>query len=127
MQHYETPLLTALVDGRTEVAKRLIACGANLEAPNMIRSPDGSGFAHTALHTTTSRQIRWAFDLLVTSGANVDRQTTLGWTAMHFAAQKDDTIAVASLLRGGASWGLRDVDGNRPVDLAGPKVEPLIS
>lgn len=125
-QHWETPLVTACVDHRWEVATALIDNGAVVDAPNMIVAPGGSGFGHTAIHTLTTSGDVPGVVRLIAAGANVNRQTTLGWTPLHFAAQKDNPEMTATLLQAGAEPGIGDLDGERPTAFAGRRTRHLL-
>lgn len=126
-QHWETPLLTAFVDRRAEVASALLQLGAAPDAPNAIGLPGGGGFGHTVLHTLAMSGESSAVATLVAAGADVNRQTTLGWTPLHFAAQNDAVDVVLTLLRVGADPGLCDLDGERPIHVAGPDTRALLA
>lgn len=125
-QHMETPLLTALVDGRLEAVAALLDHGANVDAPNALMSPPGGGFGHTALHTMATRGDDAAVARLISARANVNSRTTLGRTALHFAAVEDSARIVELLLKAGADPRVREFNtdvpgglGDRPVDQAG--------
>ena len=124
-QHWQTPLLSAYLDDRLEVADALLYLGANVDAPNMIAAAAGGGFGHTALHTLVTSRNLDAATHLVAAGADVNAQTTLGWTPLHFAAQKDDPHMVRALFAANADRHLPDLDGNPPVRFAGPYTRRL--
>lgn len=132
-RHWETPLLTAFIDGRLEVANALIRRGAAIDAPNYVGFPAGGGFGHTVLHMLASRRDHAGVAAVIEAGADVNRQTTVGWTALHFAADKDDVELVSLLLRSGARtqiWSVGWDDPNDPpllpIDLAGPSTREFI-
>lgn len=127
LQHWETPLLTSLIDQRSEVAASLIALGAAVDAPNAIRFPNGNGFGHTALHMLIARGERGGAVSLIEAGADLNCQTTEGATPLHFAAMEDDEETIVALLRAGASPRVRNFAGSMPIGLAGPKTRPLLS
>lgn len=127
LQHWETPLLTALVDGRSEAADELLLSGADVDAPNAAVFPSGHGFAHTALHMMIQRRDHGAVRRLIAAGANVNHQTTLGSTPLYFAASVDDLELVRILLDAGARPRTPDVEGALPVDSAGPRTRHLFA
>ena len=61
-----------------------------------------------------------AIRLLLASGANVDRLTRYGWTALHAAAQTKSPRCMAALIAGGADVNVRKADstGEYPLHLA---------
>lgn len=127
IQHWETPLLTALVDGRWDVARELIRSGANVDAPNAAIFANGAGFAHSALHMMIQRSDHDAVQALITAGADVNRQTTLGSTPLHFAATVDDPELVILLLDAGARPQIPDLEGKLPAEAAGARTSHLFS
>lgn len=126
VQHWETPLLTALVDERLEVAHALIKAGASVDAPNAAIFPSG-GFGHTALHALIQRKDRRGVQALIAAGADVNRQTTLGSTPLYFAASIDDPDLVRILLNAGAQPHIPDLTGTLPIDAAGPMTRHLLT
>lgn len=126
IQHWETPLLTALVDERWQVARELLRSGADVDAPNAAIFPNGGGFGHTALHMMLQRSDHYGVQELIAAGANVNRQTTLGSTPLYFAASVDDQELVRILLDAGANPQIRDLDGKSPTDAAGPRTRHLL-
>lgn len=126
LQHLETPLLTAFIDQRFEVAGTLVRFGADVNAPNAALFPDGRVLAHTALHMLASRKEQVGARVLIEAGADVNLQTTWGTTPLHFAAENDDTETVSRLLSAGARTDIRDLNGALPIDQAGPASRRLL-
>ena len=52
---------------------------------------------------------------LFESGKDINKQDNNGWSALHFAAQKQSVIAVKTLLKCGANVELKDSYGNTPL------------
>lgn len=125
-QHFETPLLTALVDERREVAHALMRAGADVDAPNGVFFEHG-GFGHSALHMMVQRRDYEGTRTLIAAGADVNRQTTLGSTPLYFAASIDDPFLVRNLLDAGARAMIRDLEGGLPADVAGPRTRDLLA
>lgn len=130
--HWESPLLTACVDGRSQAVEALLAHGADPDATNAIVFPGKQVLNHTALHTVCQRGLVDAAKRLIAAGADVNRRTTLGTTPLHFAAGKDHVELVQLLLSAGADPKAREFDterpgewGGTPVDQAGPRTRPL--
>ncbi|GAA4714630.1 Ankyrin repeat [Promicromonospora umidemergens] len=126
IQHWETPLLTALVDERRVVARELIRSGADVDAPNAAIFLGGGGFGHSALHMMIERRDHDGVQLLISAGADVNRQTTLGSTPLYFAASVDDPDLVRVLLNAGARPQIRDLEGKFPAETAGPRTRHLL-
>ena len=131
--HWETPLLTAFIDGRRAAVAGLLELGADVDAPNAIKLANGTVLNHTALHMLAQRGDNEGAALLIMAGADVNRRTSLGTTSLHFAAGKDNVDLVALLLRAGANPLLREFDtdnpgewGDLPVDQAGPRTRLLL-
>ena len=57
-------------------------------------------------------------ELLVKCGADVNRQDSAGYTALHFAAQEYDPDMIALLLRNGANTETEDKHGSTPLAVA---------
>lgn len=132
-QHMETPLLTALIDGRLEAVAALLDHGANVDAPNAVMSPPGGGFGHMALHMMAQRGDDAAVARLISARADVNARTTLGTSALHLAAGGDYARIVVLLLRAGADPRVREFNsdfpgglGDRPVDQAGRATRQLL-
>ncbi|MGO4593137.1 ankyrin repeat domain-containing protein [Leifsonia sp. 2TAF2] len=130
--HWETPLLTACVDGRSHAVEALLAHGADPDAANAIVFPGKQVLNHTALHTVCQRGLVDVAKRLIAAGADVNRRTTLGTTPLHFGAGKDHVELVQLLLNAGADPKAREFDterpgqwGGTPMDQAGPRTRPL--
>ena len=132
-RHWETPLLTAFVDGNVEAAAALIDLGADVDAPNGIVFSSGEVLNHTTLHMLAQRGDNIGAARLIAAGADVNRRTSFGTTCLHFAAGKDNYDLVVMLLRAGADPGVREFNkdapnglGDLPVEQAGPRTAPLL-
>lgn len=55
--------------------------------------------------------IQWLFD----SGANLDHQDRIGYSALHFAGQEKNVEAAKFLLEKGANPNIQDIHGNTPL------------
>lgn len=133
LEHWETPLLTAFIDGHLEAASALLEFGAEVDAPNAIVFPNGSVLNHTTLHMLAQRGDTTAARQVIAAGADVNRRTSLGTTSLHFAAGEDNYNLVVALLNAGADPHIREFNSDRPggfgdlpIDQAGPTTTPLL-
>jgi Ankyrin repeats (3 copies) len=124
--HWETALLTTLIDGHNEAARALILHRANVDAPCVVSTPGTGGFAHTALHMTVSQEMLEATSLLLDAGADANRQTTLGTTPLFLAASDDNVDMVRLLMHHQADPGIADFAGRFPRDVAGERTRHLL-
>jgi ankyrin repeat protein len=134
-----TPLHTAVDNGRLEVARALIAAGANVNSPG--RREDGhmplfnavdrrrpeiarlllaSGAAVDARDKADNTPLAYAADnrpemaeVLLAAGADVNaRRKSDGWTPLFTAVHHNAVDTVRVLLRHGADMEARSADGN---------------
>lgn len=137
-----TPLMRAVIANDIEVAQVLLEKGAspNIEGmgltPFLIAAGVGFGGLGTGLAASTSAggpPNPALMDLLLQHGANINAQVTgtltysmrisrapsgtEGMTALHVAAQKDNKDVVRYLLEKGATPGVLDAGGHKPIDL----------
>ena len=126
LEHWETPLLTALVDERVNVADSLIASGANVDAPNFYKDENNVTLAHTALHMMAARADAEHVRYLLAAGADVNRRTTDGATPLALAAAEDDPAIVVLLLNRGASPTDADFFGRTPRSRSGEQTRALL-
>lgn len=107
------PVLTlACFFGHAEVAARLLAAGAPLEAP----ARDGSEVR--ALHAATVGGRLGLVHALLRAGAEVEATQADGASALHLAAGTGQARIAALLLEHGADPQARDADGRTPRDRA---------
>ncbi len=85
--------------------------GANRPRPSSLKKI-------TPLHKAAEEGDLGQVRALVTSGADVNAQTTGDWTALHYAAREGHKEIVAMLLDHGANVNARDTGGDRPLDVA---------
>jgi rhodanese-related sulfurtransferase len=105
-----TPLMQASHKGETEMARLLIAAGAQLEK----RNGDGS----TAIWLACVGQHVEIIDLLIDAGINLDNQNDNGATSLMYAASSGRTAVVAKLLAKGADASAETLDGFSALDMA---------
>ena len=99
----ETPLLTALYCGHTEIAKRLIQLGANVNAVN-FSSHD------TAVHFASSFDRPDILPLLLEKGANYTALNIHGRNIGHNAARFASTRFIETM----STCNLKDLDLKKP-------------
>ena len=109
----DPPLLVATVMGRASecklIVEQLIAAGANI---NRVSSQ----YAETALHYAVRSKNWEVAELLINAGANVDSQSSAGYTPLQFAVVNGDAATSDLLLKSGADPELRNSAGFRPID-----------
>ena len=79
---------------------------------------DAGGFGNAPLKIAAVWGDSQAIELLVSSGAELDRQHEDGYTALHHAASQGNLDAAATLLRLGASANVKDNFGQLAKDYA---------
>lgn len=125
-EHWETPLLTALVDERVNVADSLLANGANVDAANFYVDEKNVTLAHTALHMMSARADVESVRYLLAAGASANRRTTEGATPLSLAAAEDDPATVLLLLDAGANPADTDFFGRTPLSRSGERTRGLL-
>jgi hypothetical protein len=102
-------LTRAAAEGDLGRVRRLISKGVNVDTPDLSSSPlmVAAFYGQDAL-----------VKLLLQKGANPDRVSRKGRTALMFAARQGQTEVVKRLLGAGASASLKDDAGNTAVKLA---------
>jgi uncharacterized protein len=107
-----TPLHLASFFGHVEIARTLIAGGADPEA--VAQNPMRVQPLHSAAATKQLAIAR----LLVEAGADVNEPQERGFTPLHAAAQNGDVELARLLIERGADPALATDDGRRAADLA---------
>ena len=109
-----TPLLWACIRGQLEVARLLVAKGADVNlaqgdgwTPLHAAVCDGNDATHVALTR-----------LLLEHGANREARNGLGWTPLHAAALKGNTATMGILLEQKAEASAKDNTGATPLHIA---------
>jgi ankyrin repeat protein len=110
-----TPLHYAAYFGHTDVARYLIAIGADIGSVSLdpLRNQPLHAAA-TSGHTEIAR-------ILLDAGADVNAEQSGQWTALHGAAQKGFAEIVSLLLERGARPDGRSYSGSTPLSLAREK------
>lgn len=107
----ETPLYFAAEKGETEMAKLLIAKGAD---PKVL-TPNGE----TVLHAAAMIESSALMSALIEAGAEVNAANRDGETPLHWAALTGTFLAVKALADAGADLNVQDAQrGNTPLHAA---------
>jgi len=107
----ETPLYFAAEKGETEMAKLLIAKGADAK----VLTPNGE----TVLHAASMIESSALMTALIEAGAEVNARNLDGETPLHWAALTGTFLAVKALADAGADLDAQDVRrGNTPLHAA---------
>jgi ankyrin repeat protein len=139
-----TPLMRAAIGNDNEVARVLLAKGANPNTvgmgltPFLVAAGVGTGGRGTGLAASTSAggaANTALMEMLIEHGANVNAQvtgtktysmrisrapsSTEGMTALHVAAQSGKADLVKFLLDKGAKTEIVDSNGHKPIELVG--------
>ncbi len=84
---------TAVVSNSIEMAKLLIARGADINS-----GADINGGIYSALHTSIGGERRDLSELLIQHGADVNAKDKLGCTSLYYAIRKDDYLYFMNIL-----------------------------
>ncbi len=106
----ETPLLVAVREGYDDIAKALIAAGANVN----IRNAQGQTLLHLAVLDEDYGNARTA-RLLLKLGADINARDHAGRTPLYQAASSHFAPGVRLLLASGAEVNARDAEGHTPL------------
>jgi len=123
------PLHIAAEMGRPDKIEALLACGAKVDVRDAEdRTPlhfasgrQGASNALQAIGSLFGMEVSSysrCVERLVDAGANVNSQDTSGWTPLHYAADKKNSMVVDTLLARGASPHVADEVGMLPQDVA---------
>lgn len=107
-------LIDASYNGDTEIVKKLLKEGADVNATRN----DGRTVGRTALHGASSNGYTEIVEKLMEKGADVNAKGKNDWTALHGASGKGYTKTVAMLLCWGADVNAEDDDRNTALSLA---------
>ncbi|KAJ1364603.1 hypothetical protein KIN20_024726 [Parelaphostrongylus tenuis] len=108
-----TPMLMAVMNGRTDLVKLLLSKGANLGH----RDRDG----HSAVHWAVVCGQLDMLNFLLAEGADVEASDLLKATPLHYSTATEETsteLALAilhTLLKQGAKPNCRDIDERTPI------------
>jgi ankyrin repeat protein len=119
-QDHFTPLFNAAQQGRPEIARLLLANGANVDARDSL--------GNTPLAFAADNHADVA-EVLLAAGANVNarRDTQDGWSPIFTAVDHDAVEAMRVLLRHGADPEIRSNNGNAAIHIAADRgyVRPI--
>lgn len=116
----DSPLATAARDGRVAEVRRLLAAGAEVDAPA------GGGFPALAWAARLGRVE--AMHVMIEGGAAIDGQDqgVNGWTPIMHALHKDQTKAALAFLEWGAGVDATSRNGTTPLMRAACENEPEV-
>lgn len=102
----KTPLFIAAYEGKTEIVKVLLACGAN---PNVADKDYGA----TPLHYASRIGFLMIVNALISSGADINKVDNADFsTPLHLAAEAGRKQVVDALVRAGADCTILDSFGD---------------
>jgi ankyrin repeat protein len=110
-----TPLGLACYFGHEEVAKYLVANGAD------VNRPSNNGFHVYPIHSACADNYTSIARMLIEHGAMVNVKQQAGATPLHSAAQNGNIDLLVLLLEHGAEINVRMEGGKLPADLAREK------
>jgi ankyrin repeat protein len=110
-----TALHFAAFFNRPAIVRKLIRCGADIEA--VAKNP----MKVTALHSAAAAHGGEIVRLLLERGANPNVRQQGGWTPLHAAAQNGDAEMVRDLVEHHADPKAKNDDGKTPADIAAEK------
>lgn len=110
------PLHLAAYFNRTEIAKMLLNCGANVNAFSLNEAPTIP--RNAALHAAIAGGAWETAELLMAHGADVNAVNSIGGTPLHNAAARANPEIVERLLAAGAQANARNHNGETPLALA---------
>jgi len=117
----DTPLHLAAMRNRRDIARLLIANGANLDTKSEASDSEfamRSSTASTPLQIAAYEGYREMAELLITKGADLNTKADNGNTALHYAVFTGHKAVVELLLANGADHRLNDKDGRTPLESA---------
>lgn len=110
-----TPLMLAAKLGYQAILRTLLAAGADIKAKDKLL---GGGGGETALHYGAVGGNPEVMQALVEAGANVNAESSSGYTPLLLAIEKNKPQAVEALLKLGANPEVGPRHGSLPVQLA---------
>ena len=110
----ETPLLTACIDGRADVAELLIRNGANTE----LSAADSKWEGQYPIHAAVMKRHTEIVKILAESGANVNATMDGNLTPLGLAAETGNTEAAKILIASNADVNLKNMQGDAPLSIA---------
>jgi ankyrin repeat protein len=107
----ELDLRLAACKGDLNRVSKLLERGANVNATGVQGDSAITSVESCTRHGELTQSRAQLIELLIAKGAAVNHQDYEGRTALMYAAENGDTLAVSALLRNGASVNLSDNDG----------------
>jgi ankyrin repeat protein len=111
----DAPLVMAAYLGHAGIVRRLLDAGADLTAVD-------PGMRATALHAAAYAGRTEAARILIERGIDIDKQGPVnGYTALHDAIWQNNVDTAEAIIEGGANLGVKNHDGQTPLDFAKAK------
>lgn len=101
------PLHQAILRKKVEIAKALIAAGADVDQPDASK--------RTPLHLCVDRNLAGVAKALLAAGAKPNEWDKAGWTPLHNAAAKNQLEMSKVLIKGGADLKVLSERGGTPL------------
>jgi len=110
----DSPLLRAVIGGKTEIARTLLLKGAD---KNRVDS-HGRSLLHYAVDLGEPELLKMLIFQFQKEKGVIDRPDSSGVTPLHHAIKKDNHLALNALITAGANPNIPDTQGMTPLALA---------
>lgn len=110
----DSPLIFAILNQNYEFAELFLASGAD---PDRIGRDAEQNLLPPLMAAVARDDIRM-IKLLLKHGASIDKRTATGWTALHYAAMRTNSLVVKVLVENGADVNAQERCDRTPLMLA---------